>query len=79
MYVQHFNKFWGDILSQERFARIRELVACVPSLRRISYLGMAPRRHVTWVWTTWEVVRKENNDVELVFAGNSDDTRCWWL
>ncbi|KAK0216907.1 hypothetical protein IW262DRAFT_155966 [Armillaria fumosa] len=79
IYVRHFYIFWGDVVSQERCARIRELVACVPSLRRISYLGMAPRRRVTWVWTTWEVVRRDNNDVELVFAGNSDDTWRWWL
>ncbi|SJL09181.1 uncharacterized protein ARMOST_12557 [Armillaria ostoyae] len=73
IYVRHLDSFWEDIVSQERNARIRELGACVPSLRHISYLGMARRRRMTWVWTTWEVVRRDNNDVELVFAGNSDD------
>ncbi|KAK0495698.1 hypothetical protein EDD18DRAFT_1463518 [Armillaria luteobubalina] len=77
--LRNLHSLKKQCLNLEKIGPPIYLVACVPSLRRISYLGMAPRRHVTWVWTTWEVVRKENNDVELVFAGNSDDTRCWWL
>ncbi|PBK59561.1 hypothetical protein ARMSODRAFT_1090729 [Armillaria solidipes] len=72
IYVRHLDSFWEDIVSAERNTRIRELVACVPSLRRVSHLGMARRRRMTWIWVMWDVVRRDN-DVELVFVGRSDD------
>lgn len=71
IYVRDLDSFLRN--SREPNARVRELGACVPSLRRILYPPMARRRRMAWIRMTWDVVRRDNNDVELVSADNSDD------